>query len=477
MDFDSFSNSFRQRPFFHKASQSKMWNNPSLEDSRHQSRPKPFNSLGEASKTLREHRTLFSPTASQLNPINPNTDPEIIHKVIYKGVMTSRSPPLKLEKFLSEVNKFKNPSEIGRRTTRLKSRTSDLNRYLEYLSSNSNEDLHSFKKKMAVKLEINSKKKPEASLYRDISQNWMNDLLPKELKDTPALHVDSNKLNYLNMVPFQGFEENGLTSEFKSSSALRINKGNQSPLKKLKKTNTEKLFIGEEGSEEEITQRLAEDICNSYRIYQENTTKNRELQGKTISFLKEEGVLDLFLGRVYRHLPLLLRILNYMFESGEKNGFFKLMPIGKTPKNKGLSTGFFIGKRGLIHSRFYTMQRINEKLQNFNTEYKVQELQSLENKLLQAHSDFKDRRTLTFRRIDKANKSKYQDMKLQCESLETLIPIYDPIYNEKSTQNYELAFAEIPKATLETRILNKKLDHVFKSWENHLIESSREALK
>jgi len=340
-----------------------------------------------------------------------------------------------------------------------------LKSYLEYLESSSRQDLSSFRAKIQPRVSL--KPLEMNSSYNNNEKHWLDDFLPIGLKTISNTWRSRNKT-----LKFEN--EANSPKSFNSSSPddgseLDSPVKKQRPNRRRKHVNLLSTFATEDGELE--LRKLAEEVANNYNIYKDSTARNMDPNREINKLMKLEGVWDVFYGKVYKELPLHKRIHRHMTESFENVLLTKLQSLKELSSFRRKIIGKMEKKSEIIFPRYQAYKRINEKLQEVNIELRVHEIEALEQKLVQAHDDFSQRKQITLRRIEKVNQKRLQEVRSQCYDLEkNLTPIFQRNSSPMRMSRLEEKFFkdEPSRMSKDAQIVHKVLNRVFVNWHDKI---------
>jgi len=446
-----------------------LWSNPVSECGRPTSRSSRHCSSEKSYGRKRPESNFRTFTSSQLQHLKTEVDPEIIHELPYKDHLIARAPPEKLDKLIKAIELEKNPNYPKFRYKQRRQENRDMRSYLSYLGSgsNSNQSISTFRQRMVDKSETEDR---QLQVTEDLGSQWVKNFLPPEL--TLKKSKTRGTLANLNVMT-QGSSDSMIGTELDGAGFITQSKASiSSPMmspKRVRWNRPAKFTMVEEVPDIAAAQKLSDEVAANYRMYKEKANKNRELQQQMTEYLHYAGVLKIFLGKIQKKLSLSARIYLQLVENPDIVERPSLVEdLDKSPKMKRPPQIFLRPK--VNQTKFDLYKRINEKLQDANIEFKVQGLQTLENNLIQAHSDFRVQKMKAVKQLIFSGNHRMKNIISECYNTEEMIPIHqaNPIHHEDF--NYDdLALEGMPKAQKEIRMVSSRLTKVLRNWQQTLL--------
>ena len=454
-----------------------LWSNPTSEYERPTSRSSRHCSSDKTSNRKRVVSNFRTFTASQLQQLKLDIDPEIVHELPYKDHMIARNPPEKLDKLIKAIELEKNPNYPRFKYKAKRQENRDMRSYLDYLGSHSNRSVSTFRQRMVEK---NESEERQLHQTENIGNIWVKSFLPQEITQTQTQLQKSRSKGTLcnlnlrtepssdsiNLLGSLTAENEGFITQTKTSFPP------MSPLLSPKKVrwNRPKLTSIEEIPDVSAAQRLADEVASNYRLYKEKANKNRELQQQMTEFLHYAGVLKIFLGKIYKKLNLSARIYLQLVENPDAVERPSLVENLDNSSTKLKRPPQIFLKPKINQAKFNLYKRINEKLQDANIEFKVQGLQTLENNLIQAHEDFKVQKMKAVKQLIYSGNQRMKEIISECYNTEEMIPMHQANPINVDEFNYDdLTLEGMPKGKKEIRMVSVRLTKVLKNWQQTLL--------
>lgn len=383
--------------------------------------------------------TQVSPSVTELDVTSSRETP-------FKDSIVSRRSPIELESLLSNINpcKASSRSTVRLGSVRNEGETVRLGNYLDYLGNGSNRHLKAFRSKMIEKMEPRKLGK--------VYKNWLDDMMPSEVKEATSLNDISARVNTVGNVNLQ-VERSG--SEMKRPIHYREYKENKGV---------------ESCVEAAMAGKLAEDLARNYRVCKEFGVNNEDVMNKLKEIIEQEGVLLVFKRKVHKNLKLPVRIYRDMVEWKEQDGNGRVMSVERMASEVGDQMNLLRKQGKVIRSRYNVYKRVNERIEKLNMEYQVNKVKMLENNLLQAHESLRNRKIVTLGKIAKVDEGRYNKLKLECENVEKLVPMHGEVGEEKRKGMLCLRKGDGSKVALDIRKINKRLNRAVKNLQGSLLD-------
>jgi len=219
---------------------------------------------------------------------------------------------------------------------------------------------------------------------------------------------------------------------------------------------------------------LAEDIFHNYKLYEENASQSKEIKGKMGILFKTEGVDHIFNGKGSRIKSLTLRIYTDLLEEAETSPNANTMmrrneskdfshAISKTPSSM---QNKFQPRGRLIKEKYVAYKKINENLQDSLLQYKLQNLQRLENTLIKAGEDLQLKKKQMLNHIEnhEYNKATYRRMKKNFEMLGDVQPKYNYHDYIGKIERMQMYYGDHIKVDESKKVVNRNLGEILRKW-------------
>jgi hypothetical protein len=461
------------------------------------------------SKSPPNSNRILQSTLSHTNYLNTEVDPEFIHEIPYKDTIILKEVHVKLRKLLGErlnpVPKGKlytiSPKKIPKKSE--PTRTQQLEAYLNYLQD------YPAPKSFVNKLSDRAKDLEEEKLRRQLERGLQFDnYLPTDLKrlvrpelvgESPR-NTDRFRRKIRTVLTFiQGMKSSNPNSPRNIdewSSILQANSRNiSSPrFKDLVSPRSEKslkiqkslalksgVFSKESTIEngharnflpterdEEALRNLSENIVKQFNLFNQTASKSKELVNLVKQRLKEENALDLFFGKFPKNQPLKTRIYNQMVQKGCNNTTeYESSSIVSSQRS------LYQVSSTINYDRVNSFKRVLDYLTEAIIQYKVQNLHSLEEDIMNTHNELKQKEISYLKRLRSFNRKKYYEVR-DMPDRNADLPLHpDPIQISEKLNNYEISHGELKKIRKETKTINKNIESVFNNVRDTVLFSNK----
>ena len=384
-------------------------------------------------------------------------------------------------------------------------RVPHLGEYLKFLNLSPREEIDSFRSKMSPKKvlqisdEFQSFRNPTST--RSLYSHQNAQTAPDEYYPTEKLEKLASKLKSQPKVPLLDLHLPLLSSEHQETPTLLTGsvspsipkfispiltkgvspKNFQAKLSK-KETTSQGYFDYHVSKKPTLAQidsvtakELAEDICHNYKLYEENASQSKEIKSKMAILFKTEGVDHIFNAKGTRVKSLALRIYTDLLEEAEMSPNANTMirrneskdfshAVSKTPSSS--TQNKFLPRGRLTKEKYVAYKKINENLQDSLLQYKLQNLQRLENTLIKAGEDLRLKKKQMLNHIEnhEYNKATYRRMKKNFEMLGDVQPKYNYHDYMGKVERMQMYYGDHIKVDESKKVVNRNLGEILRKW-------------